>query len=344
MVSVEELEWVVRDFEDRGILWLLQSNENLRALITIVAKQIAVQLDFSRAQQLNRSLVLNDLRKHEVDLIYKVPFFRGKREVWIYILVEHQSRVDRTMPLRLLSYMVQLWEAQRRAWEDNKVAAKDRKLYPIIPIVFYTGKRRWNTPISLRLLMDLPEALVGFVPQFETLQLKLNETSPKDITEPPSALGWLLRLNQGLTAGTEFPKVLAEALIGLEALPVESQAEWARAMHYIGLFIRHKFANEDQDALFDIVLDNITHTEGLEDTRMTGAQVLIAQGKREGKLEGKLEGNLEGRRQTLFEQLSFKFGTIPSMVASRVVELPESQISILSQQILTAKTLSELGL
>ena len=42
-------------------------------------------------------------------------------EVMIYILVEHQSTVDRTMGLRLLSYMCQIWEKQRREYTAQKL-------------------------------------------------------------------------------------------------------------------------------------------------------------------------------------------------------------------------------
>ena len=80
------------------------------------------------------------------DLVYLLPFREqtnaSASEVMIYILVEHQSTVDRTMGLRLLSYMCQIWERQRRAYMTQEVPMGEWRFQPIIPIVFYTGEQK----------------------------------------------------------------------------------------------------------------------------------------------------------------------------------------------------------
>src|SRR5438105_3513795 len=128
-----ETEPPVREFADRGTLWLLDLPENLRGLLKLVAADLVDKLDFSKAERLNRSFIPDDLQKQEADLLYKVPFQRGRGFVWIYVLLEHQSKPDRTMAYRLLSYMVQLWEGQVNSARDAK---KPVKLYPILPLVF----------------------------------------------------------------------------------------------------------------------------------------------------------------------------------------------------------------
>src|SRR5579862_4254434 len=110
----------IREFADRGILWLLESPENLRGLLALAAEEIAARLDFSRAQRINRSFIPPNLHKEEADLLYEVPFREGAGEAWVYLLLEHQSRPDRTMGLRRLSYMTEIWKTQQRAWEDAK--------------------------------------------------------------------------------------------------------------------------------------------------------------------------------------------------------------------------------
>ena len=96
----------VREFADHSTLWLLESPENLRDLLRLVAKEITERLDFRRAERLNRSFIPDNLQKQEADLLFRVPYRNGKREVWVYLLIEHQSKPDRLMGLRLLSYMV----------------------------------------------------------------------------------------------------------------------------------------------------------------------------------------------------------------------------------------------
>ena len=81
----------IREFEDRGLLWLLESKENLRNLVQLLAREIADKLDFSQAQRHNRSQIPDNLHKQEADLIYRVPFQQGSslEYIWIYVLLEH---------------------------------------------------------------------------------------------------------------------------------------------------------------------------------------------------------------------------------------------------------------
>src|SRR5579872_6665530 len=157
----------VREFADHATLWLLESPENLRELLRLVATEVAERLDFRRAERLNRSIIPDSLQKQEADLLFRVPYRESKREVWIYLLVEHQSRPDRLMGLRLLSYMVQIWETQVRGWEDARTPKGQRRLHPIVPMVFYTGRRRWSSPLTLQAVMEAPGELARFIPVFE---------------------------------------------------------------------------------------------------------------------------------------------------------------------------------
>ena len=73
------------------------------------------------------------------------------------------------MGFRVLFYIMLIWDAERRRWETGNVPKRQRRLSPILPIVFYTGERRWQTPLSLDAIMNLPEELSRFVPRFDTL-------------------------------------------------------------------------------------------------------------------------------------------------------------------------------
>ena len=142
-----------REFADRGTKWLLDLPENVRGLLRLAQPDIADLIDFDRAEKVDRSFIPDDLKKQEADVVYRVPFRHGRGSVWIYVLLEHQSRPDRAMGFRLLCYMVELWQVQYREFEAEKVPISRRKLSPVIPIVLYTGKRRWSHAISLQAIM-----------------------------------------------------------------------------------------------------------------------------------------------------------------------------------------------
>ncbi len=342
----EEQEPPVREFADRGTLWLLESPENLRGLLQLVARDLAERLDFARAERINRSFVPDDLHKQEADLLYRVPFREdsgGAGEVLVYVLLEHQSRPDRAMGLRLLSYMTQLWETQRRGWQDAGTPASRWRLHPVVPIVFYTGRRRWSRPISLAALMDVPPSLARFTPQWETLFLNLQATPAEVLTSAGTAVAWALRALQAANAPQEaLAEVLSDAVRHLEALPEEARAEWRRALYYLYLLVRHTRASDEQDALFQRMNEAVEprHKQEVERMAMTGAQALEAKGRKEGRAEGRVEG----QRELLLEQLIFKFGPLTAEAVAKVEGLTKPQMADLARRVLTAQTLAELGL
>ena len=136
----------VGQFPDRGIKWLLESPENVRELIYIVAKDFAEYLDFSRIQHIPTTFVPDNLRKQEADLVFLIPYHsdESEHEVTIYILIEHQSTPSPSMGFRVLFYMMQIWDTQRREWLDKKLSENKWRFRPILPIVFYTGSGRWE--------------------------------------------------------------------------------------------------------------------------------------------------------------------------------------------------------
>ena len=101
---------LIREFDDRSTLWLLEDPAQLHGLLQILDASLADCLDFARARRINRSFIPADLQKQESDLVYVVPLRdRDRKEVWVYVLLEHQSEPDPLMALRLYLYMGHLW-------------------------------------------------------------------------------------------------------------------------------------------------------------------------------------------------------------------------------------------
>ena len=160
-------------FADRSARGLLITPENVRALVELVAEQIAAFLDFSQLTALNRSFLSQTLREQEADLVFRVPFRDPAlgEEMLIHILIEHQSSVDKQMGFRFLGYMYNLWLAEQQRWREADVPPPQRRLRPILPVLFYTGNTPWNLPLSPVSAIDVPEALTPFAPTFEVLLL-----------------------------------------------------------------------------------------------------------------------------------------------------------------------------
>ncbi len=335
-----ESEPPIREFADRGTLWLLEAPENLRGLVEIVAKTLADKLDFARAERINRSFIPDTLHKQEADLLYRVPYRDSKGEVWIYVLLEHQSKPDKTMGLRLLSYMVELWMTQVRQYRDEQKPVSQWQLLPIIPLVFYTGKRKWKSGIDLQAMMRVPAELERFIPSWETLFFNLKETPSEELAEAQSAMGQVLRVLQVADAPqAELERVLREAATALEAIFASSPAQWQRALQYLFLLLHHKREPNEEAELREELVESIERVMGSQEgERMarTSAQILMAQGRKEGKQEGRIE--------LLLAQAEFKFGTLSSEQQDRIKQLFANQVDAVGLRLLNAQTWDDLGL
>ena len=292
-------------FPDRSAKWLIRQREHLQALLAMLAGEIADALDFDRVEQLQRSFISDELRTQESDMIFSVPFRKptGRcEEVIIYILIEHQSSVDPSMALRLLSYMTQIWMEERRPWVEGKLSKAEWRLTPIVPVVFYTGAGAWRSPFSLTALMDLPEVLKRFVPTFDTLFLDVKATDPDELTQTGHPLGWLLRvLRQENSDPPAMRAALLEALAGLRDLHTQDIEAYTRAILYLFLLILHRGeAGEHQD-LLRLLSEERTQNQEIVDMADSIIELSEQRGEQRGIQQGIEQGIEQGARQTSIE-------------------------------------------
>jgi len=113
-----ELISLVREFPDRSIQWLLETPDNVCGLLKIISYDLASRISYGQLRNLKRTFILDNFRKREVDIVFEAPFADKSEntpdDIIIYILIEHQSTIDPTIPFRLLSYMTQINPIERR--------------------------------------------------------------------------------------------------------------------------------------------------------------------------------------------------------------------------------------
>jgi hypothetical protein len=249
---------IIREFNDRGTLWLLEDPAHLRSLIQILEPELAGRLDTEHAERVNRSFIPADLQKEESDLIFRIPFRTDDGddtdvEVLIYVLLEHQSKPDPLMGLRLFLYLGELWDTQLREWRDAQPTTPLR-LLPVVPMVFYTGLDNWNTPINISGLMNLPQTLQRFIPTWETLFLNLHRTPSETLTQFATAVGYALHVLQAEKKPlAELEQVLREAMAGLEGLTAEQSGQWLRVAWYLVLLTYHRRERPEYNELVDLI-------------------------------------------------------------------------------------------
>ena len=108
-----------------------------------VPANLVAAFDFDTLEQMPAQYVDEGLRQSRGDAAWRVRFRDAGSGGWLYLLVllEFQSTVDRYMAARVLAYTGQMYLKLIR----NGELAADRRLPPVLPIVIYNGSRpRWN--------------------------------------------------------------------------------------------------------------------------------------------------------------------------------------------------------
>jgi len=348
----------VREFADRGTKWLLEQPENVLGLLQILDFNLSKRIGFSRLRDEKKSFILDNLRKQESDLVFSAPFLDEEdgieKEAFIYILIEHQSEVDISMGFRMLFYMTQLWDTQRRGWKRDKTPKSQWNFKPILPVLFYTGESTWDTPISITDAMkQLPKPLERFIPQHDTLFLNLKATDKEKLTAYAHPFGWLLRVIQQENASTEeLTGELKSAIEQLDKLPDSERNQWVRAMHYILLLIYNRREPEEYTQLTDIVTGVVQDRKRREEVSKMGrtiAQELIEEGKEIGMEMGVERGMEKGVIQTnqerLIELMQFLFQSISPEINDKIRSIQDAdRLTALFRRALSAKSVDEIGI
>ncbi len=337
---------VLREFPDKAIRWLLESPDNVRGLLLAAAPHLVERFDLTRLRQAPRSFVQESLRSREADCVLRVPFRSGEgageREVWVYVLIEHQSDPDPWMAFRLLSYMLALWESERRDQEDRGVPAGDRRLSAILPIVLYTGKRPWERLCALADLVDLPSELAAFVPRHDSLFFAVSKADPRSLAAAGDPLAYLLLLFRLEEAPVEeLAQALREVFAGLERLARAGELyRWHQIAWIVIGYIRHRRPPGDLGRLLSAAteaIEDASRGREVEVMARTSAEELIEQGKQIGQLAAK--------REMLLRQMREKFGALAPEVEGQVLGMTDPlRLDDMLLRILKAASPEDMGL
>lgn len=150
---------------DTGYKELFSHPELVQQLIEGFAPaEVAELMDFSTLK-LETGHYITPLfeEKHE-DLVWSVQaHWEGQTQtIYLYLLLEFQSSIDTTMPLRLMHYVACFYSHLLK----TRKTTPTKGLPPVFPLVLYNGLRRWQVPLDIRQMIKprLPDLLSAFQP------------------------------------------------------------------------------------------------------------------------------------------------------------------------------------
>jgi len=125
-----------------------------RLFENFVQEDFARELDFLEMAPYKTKFVTDAYTHRESDVIWKVSF-RGKN-LYIILLIEFQSTVDKRIPIRLFHYIAGLY--------DSLPSPPRGERYPaVFPIVLYNGSERWTARTNIAELIE-PSIPPDYIP------------------------------------------------------------------------------------------------------------------------------------------------------------------------------------
>ena len=134
---------------------------------------IVARVDWPTLKVLPTSFIKSGLQQVSADLLFNVKI--GGDDALFYLLFEHQSTVDPSMPLRMLGYVFEILLQHHKE--------HGLPLPPVLPFVFHQGPDRWNVSTAFEDLFEFPdelaEDLLPFLPKFHHALLDLTRYDPE---------------------------------------------------------------------------------------------------------------------------------------------------------------------
>jgi predicted transposase YdaD len=262
-----------------------------------------------------------ELNEQRMDLVYSAR--AGKQRVLLYVLAEHQSKVDPWMAFRLLCYLVAIWKGYRAEHPRAK------KLPAILPIVVHHSATGWTAPVAFEQMLDtdadLLAALGPHTPRFRFLLDDLSAQTDTDLRArtqmTPGGRVALLSLKHGR----------AQIAVRIRVLAPDGRAPSARDV----LAAIMRYILETSPAEPDTLRALLARQVGREATEeiMTGAEKLRREGRQEGKIEGK--------REALLVLLRQRFGRLPAATTAYINKADAAELDGWFSRVLTASSLDE---
>src|SRR5689334_6169652 len=101
----------------------------------IVGERWVERIDLDSGELVDTTFISPKHENRESDLIWKFRRKDGGEPVFVYVLMEFQSRPDPSMPVRLMTYVGLFYQSLMK----SQPAAGWKNLPLVIPVVIYNG-------------------------------------------------------------------------------------------------------------------------------------------------------------------------------------------------------------
>jgi predicted transposase/invertase (TIGR01784 family) len=295
-------------------------------LQVVVPPAAAARLDWRSLRPEPASFVDDRLGDRHADLLFSASLDDG-RDAFLYLLLEHQSGSDPFMVLRMLRYMVRIWERYLREHPDAT------GLPVVVPVVFHHSETGWTAPTAFAELLDADiELLDALDPHIPRLRLLIDDLSAADdaALRARSHRELALVALSLLVRARHNPSVLGELRRLKRA--VEAVLAAPNGVGAVAALFAYTLA-VGEDPAGDVQAFAQSMGPDATEAFMTGAQQLIEQGRAEGRAAEKVA--------IVLHLLDKKFGPLEDSTIERVRGASAEELDHYVDRILVAATIAD---
>ena len=257
--------------------------------------------------------ILRDFEEAEADIVYKATI--EEEEVFFCILLELQSTVDHSMPIRLFYYMAEIWRKYLKEHPKETIKRCDFKLPAIVPIVLYNGSNTWTAPLSFKNKVQRAELFEDHIIDFNYILINVNAYTKEDLMRLQNTISAIFLLDQKIDSNEFLNRA---GIIGNE-FNLISNAHKLKLTDWLDHIMNDPTRQTAIDLIKNPEKDVNKMTANITITLMEEKERAIAEGKAKGKIEGKAEAKVEIAKKLLAN----------NMTIEQVMELTELDLETL---------------
>ncbi len=322
------IRWVMAGHHDLGYKYLFAHPELVRELLVDFTDFGWLgALEGSTWERVNPGYVSDRFSERCDDVVWRVG--AGENWLYIYILLEFQSGVDRWMALRMQVYIGLLYQDLVK----RKEFSPDALLPPVLPLVFYNGEAEWGAATDLgMMIMQGPDALLPFQARQRYALVDQRRLEPAVLAAKRSVLAMLFRLEL-----SEVPEVLIDILPLLGAwLRHDAQAPLQRS---VAAWVEQVLARQFDYPQGAAVLNREGGMDMSERKFANWAEYLEDKGMQKGMQLGMQQGRqfaADSIRNALTKVLEKRFGPISPAIAPTLAQASVDELGQWLDQALDA--------
>ena len=239
--------------------------------IVLINKALNTQLEVQDIEKYNSSFINKVFQNREADIVYKI------KDRSIFILIEHQTKVDYLMPYRILEYEVAIMQS---AIDLDKIKNKESKIPLVISIVLYTGNKKWNAKKYLEENQEKIEEIENGLGNYNLIDI--NELTEKELLEDNSFISKMMLIEK--SKNTEN---IVEILEKIVKITKEEDKDTLRRI--ISIILEEKIGITKAKELIEKMEGDEGNMLAVVDMIRRENQMYIEIGKKEGELKEKIK-------------------------------------------------------